>query len=248
MEAAPVAGAVNLQATDAEALCETCHGDRGDAKPCRHASDLLVGNMNVAEGLQSSLKNGKVVCSTCHDIVYQCENARIQYSYQNPGFLRDRTSRNTGSYCMNCHDATSYEKLNPHDGIAGIPPKPTCMLCHENIPETGSIGSINAAFNMKHDLNDTCRGCHNIGPHPTNLFAGKPSSEWVHLAAPSPEIEANLRKFEAENGIAPPLHSETGEIYCSTCHNQHGFMGEPAEKQPKHRLRANDICQACHDK
>ena len=42
--------------------------------------------------------------------------------------------------------------------------------------------------------------------------------------------------------------SAKGEIYCSTCHNQHGFMSDSADRQPEHRLRADDICQACHDK
>jgi len=239
---------VNLRAPDAEALCETCHGDRGDAISCRHGSGLAVGTMDIEAGLQPALKDGQVVCSTCHDIVYQCKHARIQYSYENPGFLRDRTTRYTQRYCAKCHDATMYEKLNPHDGVAGIPPKPTCMMCHAEVPESGTTGEINVKFNMQHDLNDTCRGCHNVAAHPRNMFSGGSSDEWVHLVVPSAEVSMNMQEFEAETGVVLPLLAETGEIYCSTCHNQHGFMSDSADRQPEHRLRADDICQACHDK
>ena len=245
VDEAPTEGAVNLKAANAEALCESCHNGE---KSCRHKSGLPAEDMDIADVLRGSLKEGQVVCSTCHDVVFQCKHSRIQYSYQNPGFLRNRTSRYTSKYCVNCHDSDAYEKLNPHEGIAGMPPKPTCMLCHQNIPETNATGDVNVMFNMQHDLNDTCRGCHQIAPHPTNLFASKPTTEWLHLAMPSAEILANLQEFEAETGMALPLHPDTGEILCSTCHNQHGFMGGSPDTEPKHRLRVNDICQACHDK
>lgn len=248
IEPAPDSGMFDLREADAEALCEMCHGDRGDAKPCRHASDLHVGNMTVADSLQSSLKNERVVCSTCHDIVYQCEHPRIQYSYQNPGFLRDRTTRQTGKYCMKCHEPASYAELNPHDGIAGVPPKPTCLLCHEDIPQTSATGDIKAAFNMQDDLNDSCRGCHAIGPHPSSSFTRKASDEWLHLVIPSTEVLSNMEQFRAEHGVVLPLHPETGEVFCGTCHNQHGFMSEFGEPQAPKRLRVNDICRGCHAK
>ena len=76
VEAAPVDGVVNLQEADAEALCEACHGSRGDAKACRHMSGIPAGDVQIAEGLTSSLENGEIVCTTCHDIVYQCKHAR----------------------------------------------------------------------------------------------------------------------------------------------------------------------------
>ena len=62
LEAAPVDGQVNLNAMDTETLCDTCHGKRGDALPCRHASDIPLGNLDIADELRSSLKDGQVVC------------------------------------------------------------------------------------------------------------------------------------------------------------------------------------------
>ena len=252
MESAPVDGIVNLNETDAEALCEGCHGDRGGALPCRHASGLPVGDLAVGENLRDSLKDGKVVCSTCHDIVYQCERPRVEYSFENPGFLRDRTSRRTGEYCFKCHDSSDYEKLSPHQGISGMPPRPTCSLCHESIPGSSEDGELNVAFNMRHDLNDTCRGCHNVRPHPRNLFAANTADEWVHLVVPSDKILSRMQEAEAETGTVLPLSPVNGEIFCATCHNPHDFKvggGHGSEESGmKHRLRTNNICLACHDK
>ena len=248
VESAPVEGAVNLLAADTEAACESCHGGRGAAIPCRHMSGVPAGDMDIAESLAPALREGQVVCSTCHDVVFQCKHARIEYSYQNPGFLRDRTARRTGDYCLKCHAASAYQKFNPHEGIAANPPRATCPLCHLSIPESDGAGGIKVSFNMQHDLNDACLGCHDARPHPTNMFSGRQNEGWVHLVEPSSEVVAKMREVEAKQGIRLPLHPETGEIFCATCHNPHEFKGGPVAEQPKHRLRADDICQVCHEK
>lgn len=248
VESSPAEGVVNLQAADAETLCESCHGDRGGAIPCRHMSGIPAGEMKIDEVLGSALKDGQVVCSTCHDVVYQCKHARIEYSYQNPGFLRDRTTRHTGKYCLRCHDSSAFEYLNPHEGVAGAPPKATCPLCHTRIPESDGKGGISVSFNMRHAPNKVCTGCHDVSPHPRNLFSRDQSNEWVHLTVPSSEVAGNMREIEAKLGIRLPLQPETNEIFCATCHNPHEFKGVPVAEQPAHRLRANDICQVCHEK
>ena len=158
----------------------------------------------------------------------------------------------TGEYCMKCHESSEYEKLTPHKGITGVPPRPTCMLCHESIPESNAAGELSVIFNMKDDLNDMCRGCHNVRPHPKNLFSANPATGWVHLVKPSGAILENMRQSRAETGIGLPLSPESGEVFCATCHNPHDFKigGEHGsqEREAKHRLRMNNICQACHDK
>lgn len=253
MDAAPVEGAVSLNASDAEALCETCHGDRGDALPCRHASNIPVGDIVIAESLRGSLNDGQVVCSTCHDIVHQCERPKQYFSFQNPGFLRDRTSHESSDYCLKCHDSSDYENLNPHAGFMGTPPRPTCLLCHASFPETNSSGQLVAEFNMEHDLNDACRGCHDVRPHPKSMSIGsaKAAGEWAHLVTPSEEALENMRDSRAESGIELPLNPLNGEIFCATCHNPHDFKvgGEHGseEQGAEYRLRTGNICQACHD-
>ena len=123
-QVAPVKGNAALNSNDAEALCETCHGSRGEAIPCRHASGIPFGNLTIDEALSASTKNDRVVCATCHDIVYQCDHPKRTFAYENRGFLRKRTSRQAADYCLKCHDSSGYEKLDPHGGVAGSPLRP----------------------------------------------------------------------------------------------------------------------------
>jgi hypothetical protein len=252
LEATPTDGAITLQAENAEVLCQSCHGGSGDATPCRHASGLPVGDRVIDEDLVSSLSDGQVVCTTCHEIEFQCRNATVYGRYENPPFLRDRTSMRSAEYCAKCHAPAALQKFNPHDGVAGTPPKRTCLLCHETTPKSDASGGILVSFNMKHDINDQCRGCHNVAPHPRNLFASNGVSEWAHLVVPPDEIKTNMEAFEQEYGVVLPLSREDGKITCSTCHNQHGFVNGGAAKlastPARHRLRAQDICQVCHEK
>lgn len=250
VEAAPVDGAVNLQAADAETLCGTCHGGRGEALPCRHISGIEVGSVDVPDPLRQSLKDGTIVCSTCHDVVYQCKHPDRPHSFMNPAFLNGRTSLEAGDFCVKCHDASGYQKLNPHKGVAGVPTRPTCELCHASIPQTTTTGQIAVTFNMEKDLNDACTGCHEVRPHPSSIYSvnSTAADEWVHLVTPSDEILTNIRQSEREEGIVLPLNPVNGEIFCATCHDPHEFKGGPVAQQPAHRLRADDICQACHEK
>lgn len=254
MEAAPTDGLVNLKESDAEALCDSCHGDRGDALRCRHSSNLPGDAMDIPQSLSSSLKDGQVVCSTCHDITYQCERPKLHYSFQNPGFLRDRKSVKAGDYCTKCHVVSDYSKLNPHQGVVGNPPRPTCGLCHEDLPRTGDEGDLVVKFNMHQDLNDTCRGCHVVRPHPKSMSFGTPQSSenWVHLVEPSAAVLKTMSAVQAERGIGLPLDPTNGKVFCATCHNPHDFKvgGEHGshEREARSRLRLDNICQACHDK
>ena len=255
LEVAPVDGEINLNATDAETLCDTCHGKRGDALPCRHASDIPLGDLEIADGLRSFLKDGQVVCSTCHDVVYQCEHPAAHYAAQNRGFLRARQSYEASDFCLQCHDSLEYAKLNPHTGVAETPPRPTCKLCHVSFPETSNAGELVVEFNMQRDLNDMCLGCHNVKPHPRRMtFGGGPRDAvgWAHFVQPSNEVIENMQKAQAETGIGLPLNPLNGEVFCVTCHNPHDFKvgGEHGseEQAAEYRLRLNNICQACHDK
>lgn len=249
-EKSPTGAPAALNAPDAETLCESCHSGRGNALPCRHVSGIEAGNIEVPDPLRQSMKDGTIVCSTCHDVVYQCKHPDKPHSFMNPAFLNDRISREAGDYCTKCHDASGYERLNPHKGVAGVPTRPTCLICHESIPAATSTGRIAVKFNIEKDLNDACTGCHDVRPHPEgmNFVNSNQANDWVHLVSPSDEILTNIRKFEQEEGMLLPLNPMNGEIFCATCHNPHEFKGGPVAQQPEHRLRADDICQVCHDK
>lgn len=248
----PADGKVNPK--EVEALCDTCHGSRGDAIPCRHASGVSPENVVIPEALSASLNEGRVVCSTCHDIVYQCEHPKLHYSFQNRGFLRDRTSNFAADYCNKCHEPSVLGRLNPHDGYAGDPSRSTCTLCHAGIPESNEAGDLDVAFNLPNAMNEMCLGCHNVRPHPKSMFSFNPAEEegWVHLTVPSSAVLERLRVMQAKTGIELPLDPRSGEVFCATCHNPHAFkVGGPKGSQSRdseHRLRLNNICQACHDK
>ena len=251
-DAEPVAGSVNLNEPNVDTLCETCHGDRGDARPCRHISGIEVGALEIDAELRQYLVDDKLACTTCHDAVFQCMRPNVYYRFENEGFLRDRSSRDTGKFCMRCHENSDYEKLNPHAGVAGVPAKPTCALCHESVPESNASGDIDLAFNMRGDLNDMCLGCHNVSPHPSNMLAAKRKPGWVHFVTPSDDILANMQAAQERTGAELPLDPNTGEIYCATCHSPHDFKagGEHGSQYQgtKHKLRIDQSCQACHEK
>lgn len=249
VDVAPTAGNLEFQGGDPEALCETCHGNRGDAKPCRHISGIPADGFSVAESHAASLRDGDIVCTTCHDLTLQCLNPGRSHSYVNPTFLRDKKSRNPADYCYQCHDASKYEKLNPHVLQAGEPDRSTCTLCHVSMPLKDEKGWISTDFIMTDNLNDICFGCHRVAPHPGLSFV-RPVG-WDHLAVPSQKVLDNMKRAEQTSGVIFPLDPNTGKMHCATCHNPHPetLDGYPTADTPgsKHRFRVDDICQACHD-
>jgi hypothetical protein len=249
VDAAPVAGNLVFQGGDPDALCESCHGDRGEARPCRHVSGLTPDQVMIPETHTAPLKNGKVVCTTCHNLAYQCLNANPGYRGQNFGFIRGRESRNRADACFLCHERSSVEQLNPHAMEAGNPPRPTCTFCHATMPVKDENGWVSVDFNVEGSLNDICFGCHRIQPHPGFSFSGPIG--WDHLSVPSIKIRGNMDRAEAAQGITFPIDPNTAELHCATCHNPHheSLEGYPVAKKPgaKHRLRIADNCQACHD-
>jgi len=82
--------------------------------------------------------------------------------------------------------------------------------------------------------------------------ASEKQDEWVHFVPPSEAVLQNMRESQAETGIELPLNPQNGEIFCATCHNPHDFKvgGEHGSQESgmEHRLRQDNICQACHDK
>jgi hypothetical protein len=247
---APAAGNAGLNTRRAEMLCEGCHDGSGGARPCRHVSDIPVGDRPIPDGYAAALESGRLVCTTCHDPTVQCLAPNRSYRFMNPGFVRDRTSRERGEHCFKCHDNDGFERLNPHAMQAGDPAGPTCTLCHATMPVKDERGWLAVNFNVSSSLNNLCTGCHDVSPHPGNAFSGAPIG-WEHLAVPSAAAAENMRRSEQVLGLILPLDPNSGEVHCATCHNPHpgDLSGYPVARTPgsKSRLRVDDICQACHD-
>lgn len=244
----PAAGNAALRHATAEIGCLECHGDRGGLPACRHRSDLPIGDLAVPEYYSAALDGGRITCTTCHDLTFQCNNPNIAYSLQNPGFLRSRVSHDTADQCFECHDDQRYAALNPHSGTIKDPLESTCLLCHEPVTQSTSSSSSNASFVMQRDINDMCRGCHEMRPHPTGMSFGAKPEGWVHLTKPSTDVLGKMQRWQAATGKSVPLSPYDGKIYCATCHDPHEPAGDPVARQAEYKLRTDDICQVCHDK
>jgi hypothetical protein len=244
----PVAGNAALRHATAEIGCMECHGDRGGVLACRHRSDLPLGDLVVPEYYSAALDGGRITCTTCHDLTFQCNNPNIAYSFQNPGFLRNRVSHDTADQCFECHDDQRYAALNPHTGTIKDPLESTCLLCHQRVAQSNATGAADLSFNMRNDLNDMCRGCHDMRPHPQGMSFGAKPEGWVHLGQPSTDVLGKMQKWAAATGLSLPLSPYNGEIYCATCHDPHEFNSGAAAQEPEYKLRTNDICQVCHEK
>jgi len=245
--ASPIAGNAVLRHATIEEGCGECHDGRG-APACRHRSDLPVGDLSVPDYYRAAMSNDRITCATCHDITFQCNNPNVAYSFQNPGFLRNRVSHDTADQCFECHEVEGYAALNPHAGTIGDPLESTCLLCHQRTAQSAASGGSDVSYNMQGDLNEMCRGCHDLRPHPTGMsFNAKPEG-WVHLARPSVEVVGHMERWAAATGRGLPLNPNNGEIYCATCHDPHESAAGAVASQPEDRLRADNICQACHEK
>jgi len=77
--AMPVPENIALLAEHAERLCESCHGSRGNARSCRHSSNIPVVDQPSLQSYRDSVQDGQIVCTTCHDLTVQCLSPHKAY-------------------------------------------------------------------------------------------------------------------------------------------------------------------------
>jgi hypothetical protein len=83
------------------------------------------------------------------------------------------------------------------------------------------------------------------------LFTEKKADEWLHFVVPPDDIVQTMQQSLETTGVGLPLNPQNGEIFCATCHNPHDFKvgsGNGSQSGTSHKLRTNNICQACHEK
>jgi nitrate/TMAO reductase-like tetraheme cytochrome c subunit len=178
---------------------------------------------------QQTLSNGKLACTTCHDLPVQCLPQRRREKMLNPMFLRGAPFKSRTDQCYLCHDAKSYQRINPHDQLneKGQMRTATCLLCHgpktmQQITTRKAISEVD--YNIEKDL-----------------------------TVPSEPVRARIKTMATKNGIVLPLDPTTGRVYCGTCHNVHEkglFKNASVTKgaDEKHRLRMQKMCANCHEK
>ena len=153
--AQPTTGEHALNTPDAQALCGECHKKRG-AAVCRHRSDLTPESDWVADfddALQAGLEEGKVVCTTCHDVTPHCA-LDIKQRYRNASFLRSGPFDKRGDQCFGCHSKSGYRQKSPHMHVSkGQIKEGHCVFCHGSVPqrdESGQWQSVQFAMRARH--------------------------------------------------------------------------------------------------
>ncbi len=132
----------------------------------------------------------------------------------------------------------------------------TCPACHsEDADSLQTIrGIANLRFYGEGDLSLLCTRCHVVRPHPNVTFKfGAEQEPPDHLVKPSSKKMRHMRKQEKARNVELPLEPDTGRIFCGTCHTPHeqgvvkNVTGPLGPENRKKRLRADRICQLCHD-
>jgi hypothetical protein len=186
------------------------------------------------------LEGGKLTCLTCHDIYRQCQKREVdRYS------LRGMPYRKTTDFCFKCHDQSNYVMLNPHKQLdnKGNIIVDKCLYCHTEKPDVQQNRYDDPK--LIGNLAPLCERCH--------IRMAMRGGSFNHLAKPSGEILAKMRRTEERFGAILPL-DRGGRTTCATCHNPHDKGVIPVDKPAArgagspHRLRLPaPMCQWCHE-
>jgi predicted CXXCH cytochrome family protein len=207
--------------------------------------------------------NGKISCSTCHDIPIQCLAKRRSEKSQNPSFFRGGPYRERSEQCYFCHDARQYERLNPHEQLTkgGQLREATCRICHtENMQTLQAIHGIeNLKFNNNtQDISAICTRCHVWKPHPGGSFTfNREKTPPNHLVKPNTAMLQYMQNKFKHTNLTPLLEPVSAKVTCATCHDPHEQgvikdrevgIDEKTGKPLSKFLRTKEICLNCHDK
>jgi hypothetical protein len=221
-----------------------CHGYTSgtyihpvDVVPSEQKKNIIPENMPLSEG--------KLVCSTCHEIYAQCQNDK-RTKVMNGKFLRGAPYPSRTTICFKCHSRNQYQMLDPHNQLDedGDIIKIKCLYCHKKLPDvkTSRFEDIELIGNMVL----ICKRCHaGVDRHPSGQN---------HLRVPSAKTLKVMKDLEVERGVILPLDYE-GKLTCATCHNPHERGVIPSTSQGargasekfRHRV-SSGFCNACHNK
>jgi len=243
---------------DLTRLCLSCH-DGEKAKRELHPAELVPSaeiRARIPEDFP--LHEGRLACSTCHDIRTQCDGGPRSRQI-NKNFLRGDTR--FPLFCFQCHIEEAHAPFNAHDqlGEDGQRKDQVCLWCHLEVPEVTSFMKKPKDFGLRSDGTILCRNCHIIDDsHPVG---------GTHIRAkPTEQILKDMARYI---GIPPeqyssfqviPLDGE-GRIACFTCHNPHqkglipninlrSLGAEPAHAVHDRLRRKNPSespCRPCHN-
>lgn len=258
--------------TDIPQLCQSCHDGRHASREAHPVN--IVPSVAITMKIPSDfpLDNGKLTCSTCHDVTWRCSTVQPA-TMSGRGYLRGAPSSDSLDFCFNCHRQESYRPFNVHDQLeSGRQKTDTCLWCHLSVPNSASGIKEAAPYGLRGKAIDLCRNCHSMpAGHPTGdpHMGSKPSVDMMSYMSAyelQPKMNLSLKQLleyvqaakRAPRSI--PL-DENGCITCYSCHNPHekGLLpnsnpravGAEPKKANNHRLRIQEgdiSCRACHQK
>ncbi|MBA4366230.1 MAG: hypothetical protein C0403_01140 [Desulfobacterium sp.] len=227
---------------DFKLLCK-CHYSAPEKHS--HPMDITPSkDMKMRIPANFPLKEGKVTCSTCHDIFVQCQENQKAFQ-MGEMFLRETPLDQKNRMCYKCHDKSKYQMYTPHkqrDEKRNMIAE-TCLYCHSEIPDVDTVTYKDTKFLMRIEL--LCIRCH--------MNSNKNSLHDKHIRKPSPEVATKIKQTEKQFNIILPLTAD-GKLTCATCHNPHeeGLIpadrasAKGASKKYRHRLPGN-LCIKCHE-
>ena len=228
---------------DYKILCK-CHNEGSERE--LHPVDIIP-SQEIKARIPSGfpLSDGKINCSTCHDISVQCKDTGKIY-HEQVNFLRGGPYSSSLGQCFLCHDPDKFNRYNPHKQLneEGDIVKKTCLYCH---PETPDVKNRDNKAGLKLIGNYTalCRGCH--------FKTDGSSLHDKHVRRPSADGLAQIKRTEKKLNIRFPL-SEDGMITCVTCHNPHqknlipDYRSGAIDSVPENSSGfSGAICTECHE-
>lgn len=221
--------------------CEDCHSTAAVDAKIHPMFELNTSSpkLNVPEEFPL-LSNGSMSCMTCHEPTPKLDRA-------NRSFLRGGPYRRDMDFCFVCHQASNFEKTNPHLQIRtdGTVDESACLHCHAKQPTPEDHPTI--AREMHLDMTATCNKCHALHTH-------QQDHQGLNLKTSQKATIRRYRQSQRQTGIELPITENV--IGCNTCHytHQRGTLAGDAvvyegDGENLHflRLSKEKLCYACHD-
>jgi predicted CXXCH cytochrome family protein len=246
-------GSIKSEDTSAQ-LCETCHrtGAPGKAMETPHMEKTLANNSEILPENLVVGDNGRILCTTCHDIHQKEQNSKLL-----------RAPRRNSGVCLDCHSEFSGLFDTSHDLRISAPDEQN--IRDEIAAESGPCGSCHLVHRTSGTSEVWARGSISRSDFGSSLCTcchrqGQCASTLVPEHVDHPEVALVNRISLQQPGYMPTFdsggeRSRTGAISCLTCHDPHmaPLTSEARRKpSPSHRhkfLRPTEhqgFCADCH--
>lgn len=256
----------------ADALCIGCHDGKHASREIHPVGRAFESPKVTNPGWP--LRDGRLGCLTCHDMKPGCTGDLDDQT--NSSFLRAQATGQAAQkpFCLNCHQASSYTKVNPHlmlepsiSGSQVIEGK--CTFCHDRVLDRETRKrSGNAA--LRTDVVVLCHDCHqrhrdgiaekHVGAHVSpEMLARAAIRESIGFGSviESPLLDDAMRQKRRSSMV--PVDSG-GRLTCTTCHNPHQAGLFPRQSEMSYRamfmkpdghlvspVRNSAWCRYCHE-